>query len=115
MENAFSKTLLQFRDKHNLSKTEMAAILELSQRMYDYYEDGTYDGSERRTKKYLQKLADYEESKNIAKEPATAYGNTRPANAKELMAYVNNLEELVALQRRIIADLDKQVATLRKD
>lgn len=67
MDKSFSQILLDYKSKNSLTQREMAEILGISERMYNYYEKGDYDGNPNKVAKYLQKLS----------------GNKIPNNLKE--------------------------------
>lgn len=54
----FSELIESERVKRGLNKAQMAILLGMSERMYDYYKDGKYDGQPSRLKKYLDKLSE---------------------------------------------------------
>ncbi len=54
----FSLIIEVERKKRGLNKAEMAILLGMSERMYDYYISGKYDGSSARTEKYINKLSE---------------------------------------------------------
>jgi phage repressor protein C with HTH and peptisase S24 domain len=62
----FSEILKNKRLSNSLTKAEMALKLGISERMYEYYEKGEYDGSKKRVDKYLDKLAEsFDKKKGI--------------------------------------------------
>lgn len=76
MEKPFSEFLKEYKEKNGKTQREMAQILGISERMYNYYEKGDYDGNPNKVAKYKDKLSgklrDFEEGTPVYATKATA-------------------------------------------
>jgi len=75
-EKKFSQILKEKRTEKGLTQEQMALLLDMSARMYSYYEKGDYDESDTvRKAKYIQKLAEIDQSHSVVNESKASYGN----------------------------------------
>ena len=87
----FSEVLKEYRKKTGKTQEETAVILGISNRMYQYYEKGDYDGTPERTRKYIEMLSRNDEG-NVLKEPASHYGKNKGTPVYDLEATAGNIE-----------------------
>jgi transcriptional regulator with XRE-family HTH domain len=75
MGKLFKDILLEERAKRNATQREMAALMDISEKMYGFYESGKFAGSPNKIAKYLRKLSDLP---GMVKEAQEEY-RTKPA------------------------------------
>lgn len=110
MSKKFSAMLVDYREKARLTQGEMAAILDLSLRMYQYYERGDFDGSKRRIEKYMKLLAQRDEQQN-AKEGESQPHIGAPKTHSDMMLLMR--ETITALKGE--NDIQKRYIKLLED
>jgi hypothetical protein len=89
---------------HSYTNREMADLLEISERMYSYYEKGEYDGNPAKVKKYLLKLSGKLHDKKESETPAP-----------DLQAkYIKLLEERLELELEKGRRRDEEIHQLKE-
>lgn len=109
MEKSFSEILKKYRTDNNLFQNEMSIKLGISENMYRMYENGKYNGSNKRIKIYLEKLY---ANNNTLSEPdsSSEYNRKKPPEEDYTQKLIKSLESQLKDKDEIIRLMREKVS-----
>jgi transcriptional regulator with XRE-family HTH domain len=119
MGKLFKDILLEERAKRNATQREMAALMDISEKMYGFYESGKFAGSPNKIAKYLRKLSDLP---GMVNEARTEYNTAPPISGltpeqNNMLTLNTNSYAFVSLELlcRVLAEISgKEVSEVRE-